>query len=278
MQVSLGELESVLIGEQKIWVLPEQLTEAQKQEFLVKGKINQWSIIDQFTGADLVGIRYERLFGHDKGFPAFENEENAFRVIPGDFVTTEDGTGIVHISPTFGADDFRVAQQNGVPALLLADDEGKLGPIVDRTGRYVPQMGEFGGRWVKNYDGHDQSGADYKTLDESIAIRMKGDGTAFKVEKYEHTYPHCWRTDKPVLYYPLDSWFIRTTAVKDRLIELNKTINWQPASTGAGPLRQLARKPRGLEPEPLALLGHAPAHLAHPGRLGGNLHRQHRAA
>uniref|UniRef100_UPI0035CC4626 class I tRNA ligase family protein n=1 Tax=uncultured Hymenobacter sp. TaxID=170016 RepID=UPI0035CC4626 len=118
--------------------------------------------------------------------------------------------------------------------LLVPDAEGKLGPIVDRTGRYVPQMGEFGGRWVKNYDGHDQSGADYKTLDESIAIRMKGDGTAFRVEKYEHTYPHCWRTDKPVLYYPLDSWFIRTTAVKDRLIELNKTINWKPESTGAG--------------------------------------------
>ncbi|WP_019948757.1 isoleucine--tRNA ligase [Hymenobacter aerophilus] len=197
-------------------------------------KLLPWRQVAEFTGADLIGIRYERLFGHDKGFPAFENEENAFRVIPGDFVTTEDGTGIVHISPTFGADDFRVAQQNGIPALLLADAEGKLGPIVDRTGRYVAQMGEFGGRWVKNYDGHDQSGADYKTLDESIAIRMKGDGTAFKVEKYEHTYPHCWRTDKPVLYYPLDSWFIKTTAVKDRLIELNKTINWQPASTGTG--------------------------------------------
>ncbi|MDU0372172.1 isoleucine--tRNA ligase [Hymenobacter endophyticus] len=193
-----------------------------------------WEIEAEFTGADLVGIRYERLFGQDKGYPAFEGEENAFRVINGDFVTTEDGTGIVHISPTFGADDFRAAQLAGVPALLVADDEGKLGPIVDRTGRYVAQMGEFGGRWVKNYDGHDESGADYKTLDESIAIRMKGDGTAFKVEKYEHTYPHCWRTDKPVLYYPLDSWFIKTTAVKDRLIELNKTINWQPASTGTG--------------------------------------------
>ncbi len=197
-------------------------------------KVLPWRIENTFKGADLVGIKYERLFGQDSGYPAFENEENGFRVIPGDFVTTEDGTGIVHISPTFGADDFRVAQQNGVPALMVADDEGKLGPIVDRTGRYVAQMGEFGGRWVKNYDGHDQSGADYKTLDESIAIRMKGDGTAFKVEKYEHTYPHCWRTDKPVLYYPLDSWFIKTTAVKDRLIELNKTINWQPASTGAG--------------------------------------------
>ncbi|RZK29175.1 MAG: isoleucine--tRNA ligase, partial [Hymenobacter sp.] len=125
-------------------------------------------------------------------------------------------------------------QLNGIPALMVADDQGKLGPVVDRTGRYVTQMGEFGGRWVKNYDGHDQSGADYKTLDESIAIRMRTNGTAFKTEKYEHTYPHCWRTDKPVLYYPLDSWFIKTTAVKDRLIELNKTINWKPESTGTG--------------------------------------------
>jgi isoleucyl-tRNA synthetase len=193
-------------------------------------------VLAEFTGADLVGIHYERLFSLEAGFPHFEGEENAFRVIPGDFVTTEDGTGIVHISPTFGADDFRVAQLNGVPALMVPDkdDPNKQVPIVDRTGRYVTQMGEFGGRWVKNYDGHDQSGADYKTLDESIAIRMRTNGTAFKTEKYEHTYPHCWRTDKPVLYYPLDSWFIKTTAVKDRLIELNKTINWKPESTGTG--------------------------------------------
>jgi isoleucyl-tRNA synthetase len=195
-----------------------------------------WEIEAEFTGADLVGIHYERLFGTEAGFPHFEGEENAFRVIVGDFVTTEDGTGIVHISPTFGADDFRVAQLNGIPALMLPDkdDPDIKVPIVDRTGRYVAQMGEFGGRWVKNYDGHDQSGADYKTLDESIAIRMRTNGTAFKTEKYEHTYPHCWRTDKPVLYYPLDSWFIKTTAVKDRLIELNKTINWKPESTGTG--------------------------------------------
>jgi isoleucyl-tRNA synthetase len=199
-------------------------------------KVLPWRIEAEFTGADLVGIHYERLFGLEAGFPHFEGEENAFRVIPGDFVTTEDGTGIVHISPTFGADDFRVAQQNGIPALMVPDkdDPNKQVPIVDRTGRYVAQMGEFGGRWVKNYDGHDQSGADYKTLDESIAIRMRTNGTAFKTEKYEHTYPHCWRTDKPVLYYPLDSWFIKTTAVKDRLIELNKTINWKPESTGTG--------------------------------------------
>jgi isoleucyl-tRNA synthetase len=199
-------------------------------------KVLPWRIEAEFTGADLVGIHYERLFGTEAGFPHFEGEENAFRVISGDFVTTEDGTGIVHISPTFGADDFRVAQLNGIPALMLPDkdDPDIKVPIVDRTGRYVAQMGEFGGRWVKNYDGHDQSGADYKTLDESIAIRMRTNGTAFKTEKYEHTYPHCWRTDKPVLYYPLDSWFIKTTAVKDRLIELNKTINWKPESTGTG--------------------------------------------
>ena len=201
---------------------------------LIKKNKVPGNIIRVFSGSDLIGIRYERLFGRDQEFPYFEGEENAFRVISGDFVTTEDGTGIVHISPTFGADDFRVAQLNGIPALMVADDQGKLGPIVDRTGRYVAQMGEFGGRWVKNYDGHDQSGADYKTLDESIAIRMRTNGTAFKTEKYEHTYPHCWRTDKPVLYYPLDSWFIKTTAVKDRLIELNKTINWKPESTGTG--------------------------------------------
>ena len=214
--------------------LPEQLSADDAALNYRNGKLRSWEILAEFTGADLIGIHYERLFNTEAGFPAFEGEENAFRVIPGDFVTTEDGTGIVHISPTFGADDFRVAQQNGIPALLVADDQGKLGPIVDRTGRYVAQMGEFGGRWVKNYDGHDQSGADYKTLDESIAIRMRTNGTAFKTEKYEHTYPHCWRTDKPVLYYPLDSWFIKTTAVKDRLIELNKTINWKPESTGTG--------------------------------------------
>jgi isoleucyl-tRNA synthetase len=208
----------------------EKGKDAALEEYQAGDKVLPWRVEARFKGSDLAGIRYERLFD----FVPFEGQERAFRVIPGDFVTTEDGTGIVHISPTFGADDFKVAQLNDVPALLVPDAEGKLGPIVDRTGRYVPQMGEFGGRWVKNYDGHDQSGADYKTLDESIAIKMKGDGTAFKVEKYEHTYPHCWRTDKPVLYYPLDSWFIKTTAVKDRLIELNKTINWTPESTGTG--------------------------------------------
>ncbi|RTQ48414.1 isoleucine--tRNA ligase [Hymenobacter gummosus] len=204
------------------------------EDYKAGDKVLAWQQLGEFSGAELAGIKYERLFNQQAGFPSFEGEERAFRVIVGDFVTTEDGTGIVHISPTFGADDFRVAQQNDIPALLVADDQGKLGPIVDRTGRYVAQMGEFGGRWVKNYDGHDESAADYRTLDVDISVRLKERGRAFKVEKYEHTYPHCWRTDKPVLYYPLDSWFIKTTAVKDRLIELNKTINWKPESTGTG--------------------------------------------
>jgi isoleucyl-tRNA synthetase len=157
----------------------------------------------EFTGAELADIQYRRLFGVEQGFPHFEGEERAFRIIVGDFVTTEDGTGIVHISPTFGADDFRAAQQAGVPALLVADAEGKLGPIVDRQGRYVAQMGEFAGRYVKNYDGQDETAAGYRTLDVDLSIRLKEQNRAFKVEKYEHTYPHCWRTDKPVLYYPL---------------------------------------------------------------------------
>ncbi|TPG62982.1 isoleucine--tRNA ligase [Hymenobacter nivis] len=193
-------------------------------------KLLPWRLEGEFTGADLVGITYERLFD----LTPFEGEERAFRVIPADFVTTEDGTGIVHISPTFGADDFRAAQLADIPALMVPDAEGTLGPIVDRTGRYVPQMGEFAGRFVKNYDGQDETAAGYRSLDVDLSIRLKEMSRAFKVEKYEHTYPHCWRTDKPVLYYPLDSWFIKTTAVKDRLIELNKTINWKPESTGTG--------------------------------------------
>jgi isoleucyl-tRNA synthetase len=212
----------------------EKGAEATLEDFKLGDKVLPWRQEAEFTGANLVGIRYERLFGQEAGYPDFEGEEKAFRVIPGDFVTTEDGTGIVHVSPTFGADDFRVAQQNDVPALLLPDAEGKLGPIVDRQGRYVAQMGEFAGRYVKNYDGQDETAAGYRTLDVDLSIKLKEQNRAFKVEKYEHTYPHCWRTDKPVLYYPLDSWFIKTTAVKDRLIELNKTINWKPESTGAG--------------------------------------------
>ncbi|RZK33550.1 MAG: isoleucine--tRNA ligase, partial [Hymenobacter sp.] len=179
-------LREKLISQPNVALLAKQIEKDDPLEkdplkrAIVTAEAHAPKVLGQFKGADLIGIHYERLFGQEAGFPAFEGEENAFRVIPGDFVTTEDGTGIVHISPTFGADDFRAAQAAGIPALLVADDQGKLGPIVDRTGRYVAQMGEFGGRWVKNYDGHDQSGADYKTLDESIAIRMRTNGTAFK--------------------------------------------------------------------------------------------------
>lgn len=185
-----------------------------------------YKVIDTFKGSALVGTEYEQLL------PYVAPDGPAFRVIEGDFVTTEDGTGIVHISPTFGADDFRAAQKAGIASILVTDEEGKKMPIVDKQGRYVKEMGEFAGMYVKNeYYGED---APEKSLDVLISIKLKEENKAFKVEKYEHSYPHCWRTDKPVLYYPLDSWFIKTTAFKDQLVELNKTINWKPESTGTG--------------------------------------------
>lgn len=191
-------------------------------------KLISYQLIAEYTGAELAGVEYEQLM------PYVQPLKPAFRVILGDFVTTEDGTGIVHIAPTFGSDDFRVAAQNNIPALLVTDESGKLTPLVDRTGKFVAEVTDFAGQYVKNYDGQDESAADYKSTDVLIAIKLKEENKAFKVEKYEHTYPHCWRTDKPVLYYPLDSWFIKTTAVKDRLIALNKTVNWKPESTGSG--------------------------------------------
>ncbi len=193
-----------------------------------ESNILPWIRETEWLGRELVDTRYEQLFPQIQP----ENVENAFRVIAADFVTTEDGTGVVHISPTFGADDFRAAQLAGVPALMVTDAEGKPMPIVDRTGKYVPQMGEWAGRYVKNYTGVDEKA--FPSLDVDLAVHLKTTGRAFRVEKYEHPYPHCWRTDKPVLYYPLDSWFIRTTADKDRLIELNRSINWKPESTGTG--------------------------------------------
>lgn len=208
-----------------------------------------FEVIREFTGAQLIGIRYEQLLPY---IQPFYDAEKAFHVISGDFVTTEDGTGVVHISPTFGADDFRAAKQNGIPALTIRDEAGNEVPTVDKKGRFIPQIGQrlqegvkkYGIKthkdlgpddfYVKNYTGEDESHPDYKTTDVIISIVLKEENKAFKVEKYEHTYPHCWRTDKPVLYYPLDSWFIRTTALKSRMVELNKTINWKPESTGTG--------------------------------------------
>jgi isoleucyl-tRNA synthetase len=181
-------------------------------------------------GSDLVGIRYEQLLPYAQ---PHENADQAFRVIPGDFVTTEDGTGIVHTAPTFGADDAKVAKDAGVPPMLVLDENGNPVPLVDLQGRFRPEMGEFAGMYVKN-EYYDEGQAPEKSVDVLLSIKLKEENKAFKVEKYEHSYPHCWRTDKPILYYPLDSWFIRSTEKKDRMIALNKTINWKPESTGTG--------------------------------------------
>jgi isoleucyl-tRNA synthetase len=181
-------------------------------------------------GLDLVGIRYEQLLPYAQ---PYENAEQAFRVIPGDFVTTEDGTGIVHTAPTFGADDAKVAKDAGVPPMLVLDEKGNPVPLVDLQGRFRPEMGEFAGMYIKN-EYYNDGEAPEKSVDVLLCIKLKAENKAFKVEKYEHSYPHCWRTDKPILYYPLDSWFIKSTEKKDRMIALNKTINWKPESTGTG--------------------------------------------
>ena len=185
-----------------------------------------------FIGKDLVGISYEQLL--DYALPN-DNPENAFRIISGDFVTTEDGTGIVHTAPTFGADDAVVAKQATpeIPPLLVKDSDDNLVPLVDLQGRFRPEVSDFAGRYVKN-EYYLEGEAPEKSVDVELAIKLKTENKAFKVEKYKHSYPNCWRTDKPILYYPLDSWFIKVTDVKERMFELNKTINWKPKSTGEG--------------------------------------------
>jgi isoleucyl-tRNA synthetase len=193
-------------------------------------KAPEHEVIAQIKGTDLCGARYEQLL--DWAEP-MQNVEQAYRVIPGDFVTTEDGTGIVHTAPTFGADDARVASAAGVPPLLIDDGTGHGVPLVDMQGRFRSGVGPFAGRFVKQ-EYYDADEAPERSVDVEIAILLKEKGQAFLVEKYEHNYPHCWRTDKPVLYYPLDSWFVRATAAKDRMQELNNTIRWKPASTGSG--------------------------------------------
>lgn len=187
----------------------------------------------EFLGKELLEIRYEQLMPYVTNA---DLEANAFRVIAGDFVSTEDGTGVVHTASVFGADDFRVTQAAGVPSVMVKDENGQDAPLVDKQGRFVKEVTDFAGRYVKEeyYDDETRNAPDFKPTDVLIAIKLKEDNKAFKVEKYEHSYPHCWRTDKPVLYYPLDSWFVKTTALKDQLVNLNKTINWKPASTGTG--------------------------------------------
>lgn len=198
------------------------------EDYKAGDKLIPFKIIDEFTGKALAGKEYEQLL------PYVPLPAPAFTVVVGDFVTTEDGTGIVHLSKTFGADDYRISVQYGLPGVMVKDEEGKDMPIVDKQGKFVKEITDFAGMYVKNYEGKDESDPEYKSTDVLIAIKLKEENKAFKVEKYEHSYPHCWRTDKPVLYYPLDSWFIKTTAYKDRLVELNKTINWKPESTGTG--------------------------------------------
>jgi len=196
-----------------------------------------YEIVASCKGSDLEGVEYEPLM------PYVSPKEPAFRVILGDFVTTEDGTGMVHTSPTFGADDFRVAQQNGIPAILVQDENGKDVPLVNRQGRFVKEVTDYALEPVKEAylteeekeEARIKQGRDkYLSVDERIAIQLKTENKAFNVQKFDHPYPHCWRTDKPILYYPLDSWFIKTTAAKDKLIALNKTIEWKPESTGTG--------------------------------------------
>ncbi|HMQ48199.1 MAG TPA: isoleucine--tRNA ligase [Saprospiraceae bacterium] len=189
--------------------------EAPMDAYQVGDKLLPFRIVGEYPGEALDGLRYEQLLPY-----AQPESGDAFRVLKGDFVSTEDGTGIVHIAPSFGADDMRVARQNGVGALTL----------VDNTGKFTPEMGEFAGRYVKNY----KDEADWVNPDVDIAVKLKQENKAFNVAKYEHNYPHCWRTDKPVLYYPLDSWFVKATAAKERMFELNQTINWKPKSTGEG--------------------------------------------
>ncbi len=189
-----------------------------------KGLVTDWKILAEFKGTELEGIAYEQLLPFEAN--TLERIEEItpgakpFRVILGDFVTTEDGTGIVHTSPAFGADDYRVGKKNNLGIITL----------VDKQGKFVDGVGEFSGRYVKNY----KDEKDYTDVNVDISVKLKYENRAFKVEKYDHSYPHCWRTDKPIIYYPLDAWFIRTTAVKDRMVELNKTINWKPISTGTG--------------------------------------------
>ena len=234
------------------------------EDYKAGDKLVPFKVIAEYKGTDLVGMEYEQLIPWVKPVEVSEDgnwkpSDKAFRVIPGDYVTTEDGTGIVHIAPTFGADDANVARAAGIPSLFMINKKGETRPMVDLTGKFyllneldenfvkecvdVDKYKEYQGAWVKNaydpqfmVDGkYDEKAAQAaESLDIVIAMMMKADNKAFKIEKHVHNYPHCWRTDKPILYYPLDSWFIRSTACKERMMELNKTINWKPESTGTG--------------------------------------------
>lgn len=211
---------SVILGKDRLSAyFPEKNAALKKEDYKAGDKDIPFEVVAEFKGKDLVGIRYEQLM------PYFQpTDGDAFRVIGGDFVTTEDGTGIVHIAPSFGADDYKVGKQNGIGSLCL----------VDRQGRFLEGMGEFSGRFVKAQYEADYDPKTSVPVDVDIIVKLKKENLAFRAEKHEHSYPHCWRTDKPILYYPLDSWFIRTTACKEKMIALNKTIGWKPEATGTG--------------------------------------------
>jgi len=204
--------------------------ESEMASYKSEDKKIPYFILGECLGADLVGIKYEQLMPFAQ---PLENAENAFQVIAGDFVTIDDGTGIVHTAPTFGADDAKVAKDANVPGLLVLDEGGNPVPLVDLQGKFRPEMAQYAGMYVKN-EYYEDGQAPEKSVDVQIAIQLKTENRAFKVEKYVHSYPHCWRTDKPILYYPLDSWFIKVTDKKDRMVELNNTIQWKPTSTGTG--------------------------------------------
>ena len=226
-------LAKALIGKQFGKKFTEVKAKADLENYTSDQKTIPYYIGQSLKGEDLVGIRYEQLWS--EGPLPYEHPENAFRVIAGDFVTTEDGTGIVHTAPTFGADDAKAAKAATpeVPPLLVQDENKNLVPLVDLQGKFRPEVGRLGGRYVKN-EYYTETTAPERSVDVEIAIQLKQDNKAFKVEKYVHSYPNCWRTDKPVLYYPLDSWFIKATAVRDRMVTLNESINWKPKATGTG--------------------------------------------
>jgi len=221
-----------LVGKQFSKKYFEVENEAQLAEYKANDKKIPFIIIQEFKGIDILEAKYEQLLPY--ALP-YQNPENAFRVIAGDFVTTEDGTGIVHTAPTFGADDALVAKQAKpeVPPMLVLDDSGNPVPLVDLQGKFTKHMGEFAGKYVKNEYYPDEEVPE-RSMDVDLAIKLKEENKAFQVEKYRHSYPHCWRTDKPILYYPLDSWFVKVTDNRDRMFELNNTINWKPKSTGEG--------------------------------------------
>ena len=225
-------LAKALVGKQFTGKYTQSEGESDFVNYNSESKKIPYEILVECKGKDLVGVRYEQLLPY--ALP-YEHPENAFRVISGDFVTTEDGTGIVHTAPTFGADDAKVAKEATpeVPPMLVLDENNNPVPLVDLQGRFRSEIDEIGGKYVKN-EYYNEGEAPEKSVDVELAIKLKEENKAFKVEKYVHSYPHCWRTDKPVLYYPLDSWFIKITQVKDRMHELNTTINWKPKATGEG--------------------------------------------